>query len=241
MSHRSFWPAALLGGSALVLGAAYVYGGWIPRHWAYLAPLAAVGLCGSLAYGVRRSGSTRVSRRLAAGFAWALAFAALLAAPPTARFARLYAAACRVEGPPGGQLVRRAVSIVVRYDGRPEFRVVFDSPDPLQDVSEPYHERMKAAGWQFVRPERKRLDLSAGPVRDLTWWLSPEPTPDLMVTRPSRGASRSTWWCERGADRLRVQARRVEGFHFRWGEGVRFFVDGPLQPTNPPDVPSPWP
>ncbi len=82
------WATALAVGAAST-GAAYVYGGWIAWHWIYLAPIAAAGFCLSLYLGIRRSAATGPFRRLAAGFAWASAFVAVLAAPAAMRTARL--------------------------------------------------------------------------------------------------------------------------------------------------------
>lgn len=149
MCRRDVWWSLGLSIVALLIGAAYVYGGWLDRHWLYLGPLGAAGLVTALARGIRESRSPRPLRRLGRGSLTASAFAAALALPSGIRWLSLTLAANAVPLPPHAVNVIQRIDVVA-CDGRDDFSRYCVTRLPADDVEQFYRRRLADGGWQYL-------------------------------------------------------------------------------------------
>jgi hypothetical protein len=152
MAQRNRTCAAGLAVAALVLGVAYLYGGFLAWHWVFLAPLAAAGLAAAYWHGVRLSRSTTAARRLASGMLAAAAFAALTVLPAGIRWASLAREMQTLPIPPDAIVLRRDVYVPKwTSPGQSPYNVEYVTGLSFGEADRFLREGFAGGGWKLGR------------------------------------------------------------------------------------------
>jgi hypothetical protein len=209
------WCLRWMAASAVPVGAAYVYGGFLPGHEFYLLPIGLGGVAAWFAYGLRRSVAVSPGRRLATALPWPAMWLILLAAFPATRAVRLCSEARSLPLPADGVVLTRTVD-PVRFNGVPDLFVVCDTKLSAAEVDRVYREWLPEAGWRFD---------PFGPV----YFGS---TPLSLLGGYTYGQGGGAY--SRGADRLALMiGRSYDEWHFE-GPTRRVVLLRPDDPANGP-------
>ena len=122
MLSDRYWFAGMVF-VALSVGAAYVYGAWVPRHEAWLAPVAAGVVLTAFVRGVWLAKSVRVGRRIGRGLVEGALIGGAMLIPVEVRWAELRMQMDAVPVPRSARNVTREMTGLFAYVGEPDFVV----------------------------------------------------------------------------------------------------------------------
>lgn len=137
--------------AALVIGLAYLFGGFIRQHEWLIAPPAILCLAAAFWLGLRRSSSVRPFARLRLATTWLLAIAMIIALPAALRWASHERELRSIPIPPDAIAIQRQMCIVYWRPHVPPYSVRYATRLSFEEADAFLTANFVANGWQVGR------------------------------------------------------------------------------------------
>ncbi|MGC1274409.1 MAG: hypothetical protein WBC44_11935 [Planctomycetaceae bacterium] len=147
MFLRRRWQAMTLITAALVIGLAYLFGGFLPQHELYLAPVGVAGIGVAFWHGLRGSQAAKPFVRLRPALMWAAAFLMILALPASVRWLQLRWEMRSIPLPDDAVNIRREANVVL-WDN-PPYTVGYVTRLSAEEVDQLLRKRFATGGWTY--------------------------------------------------------------------------------------------
>ncbi len=137
--------------AALVVGLAYLFGGFIPRHEWLIAPAAMLCLAAAFWCGLSRSTSVTPQGRLRSATMWGLVVVALMALPAGGRWAWLQREVRTIPVPADADDVQRQTNVVLWRRYLPPYSVRYVTRLSFEEADAFLMQGFVANGWEIGR------------------------------------------------------------------------------------------